>query len=153
KIISNGTRFGRLVVDGVSHLKKGRGYYYKCTCDCEKKVIVRGSNLRSGETKSCGCLHDELLRKNVKKYYAKNFIEDTNLALIQSETVSRSNTSGVKGVSWHKGSNKWVARIQFQKKTYNLGYYDKLEDAKQARKEAEEKLHDGFLERVKKNES
>lgn len=90
-----------------------------------------------------------MLRKNVKKYYAKNFIEDTNLALIQSETVSRSNTSGVKGVSWHKGSNKWVARIQFQKKTYNLGCYDKLEDAKQA----EEKLHDGFLERVKKNES
>lgn len=28
---------------------------YKCRCDCGKELIVVGSNLRNGATKSCGC--------------------------------------------------------------------------------------------------
>ena len=36
---------------------------YKCLCDCGNEIIVRDSNLRSGNTQSCGCLtmsHGEL---------------------------------------------------------------------------------------------
>ena len=29
---------------------------WKCLCDCGKEHIVRGSNLTTGRTKSCGCL-------------------------------------------------------------------------------------------------
>ena len=32
-----------------------------CLCDCGKYSIVRGSSLRKGDTKSCGCLHNEEL--------------------------------------------------------------------------------------------
>lgn len=52
------------------------------------------------------------------------------------------NSSGVRGVSLWKG--KWRACINKDKKRYNLGTYDKIEDAIIARKEAEKKFHGEF---------
>ena len=37
--------------------EKGRTYW-KCLCDCGKFTIVEATKLKSGHTKSCGCLHD-----------------------------------------------------------------------------------------------
>ena len=34
---------------------------WKCKCNCGKEIIVKGNNLRSGNTKSCGCLATELI--------------------------------------------------------------------------------------------
>lgn len=39
------------------------------------------------------------------------------------------NTSGYKGVSWHKYHKKWVAFVVFSKKTKTLGYFSSKEDA------------------------
>jgi hypothetical protein len=47
------------------------------------------------------------------------------------------NTSGVKGVSWHKPSQKWVARITVFGRVMSLGSFDDVEDAKRARVAAE----------------
>ena len=48
-------KFGRLTV--VSRTEnKGPYVYWKCLCDCGKATVVAGSRLRSGKTKSCGCL-------------------------------------------------------------------------------------------------
>ena len=45
---------------------------WKCKCDCGKEIIVKGSSLRNGNTKSCGCLHSELLSKrNAEKSSVK----------------------------------------------------------------------------------
>lgn len=46
-----GTRFGRLRV--VSMPRVGQ---YVCRCDCGAGVVARGSELRSGKRRSCGCL-------------------------------------------------------------------------------------------------
>jgi len=35
--------------------RKGRQIYYECQCECGNIISVRGSNLRNGNTKSCGC--------------------------------------------------------------------------------------------------
>jgi hypothetical protein len=43
------------------------------------------------------------------------------------------NSSGVKGVSWHKKTNKWCARIMIDKIQISLGYYDSVEEAANAR--------------------
>jgi hypothetical protein len=53
--------FGRLYVIGLSDIID-RLAYWLCKCSCEKGniVIVRGSNLRNGTTKSCGCLSAEM---------------------------------------------------------------------------------------------
>lgn len=52
-------------------------------------------------------------------------------------SVRIDNSSGVTGVCWHKKSNKWRAQIKLNKKTKHLGYYDNIEDAIQARRQAE----------------
>lgn len=54
-----GKRYGRLVVleiDNNPREVKDRHIYWKCQCDCGKIISVNGRNLRSGNTKSCGCL-------------------------------------------------------------------------------------------------
>lgn len=51
------------------------------------------------------------------------------------------NSSGYKGVLWndHITTPKWMAYIKVDYKFKNLGYYDNIEDAINARKDAEEK--------------
>lgn len=51
----------------------------------------------------------------------------------------KTNTSGYPGVMWRKDSEKWRAYITVDKKRINLGAYDRIEEALEARKTAEEK--------------
>lgn len=46
--------------------------------------------------------------------------------------ISRLNTSGCKGVSWKKESNKWVAVAKLNGKKIHLGYFLNFDDAKKA---------------------
>jgi hypothetical protein len=53
-----GQKFGRLTV--LKHIDKNdtcNRTRWECRCDCGKISIVAGCHLRSGKTKSCGCLH------------------------------------------------------------------------------------------------
>jgi hypothetical protein len=50
------------------------------------------------------------------------------------------NKSGVKGVSWSLKERKWIARIQLNKKVKSLGSFDTVDEARKARKHAEEML-------------
>ena len=57
-----GQKFGRLtVVKRGPNTKSGNARWW-CECDCEnpKLVLVTASNLKNGNTKSCGCLQKEL---------------------------------------------------------------------------------------------
>lgn len=67
--IKPGERFGRLTVIGRSKLRPistSGGILLLCICDCGNEVAVRSGNLRSGNTKSCGCLKIETLIANNK---------------------------------------------------------------------------------------
>ena len=55
-------RFCRLVTVGLAP-KKGRGIRWHVDCDCGERRIVRQDHLRSGNTKSCGCLREEVAGK------------------------------------------------------------------------------------------
>lgn len=59
-----GMRFGRLVVAGrADNYISPNGFQntqWFCDCDCGNKVIVAQSNLRNGDTQSCGCLFREI---------------------------------------------------------------------------------------------
>ncbi len=59
----------------------------------------------------------------------------------QNTKVRKDSSTGVKGVTWYKPYNKWVARIKVQKKRILLGYFDSFEEAKEARLRAEIDLH------------
>lgn len=65
-----GSRFGRLLVKKLIKPKRRYGRRYRrwlCLCDCGKVKIVFTEDLRSGQVKSCGCLHIECVRINGKK--------------------------------------------------------------------------------------
>lgn len=57
---------------------------------------------------------------------------------LRNQVMNLNNTSGIVGVSFYKRQNKWRAYITYNTKQINLGYYFDIEDAKNARKEAEE---------------
>jgi hypothetical protein len=59
-----GKRFGRQVALAL-HPERSRvgEARWVCRCDCGGEGIVRGSNLRSGWSKSCGCIQKEMLAK------------------------------------------------------------------------------------------
>ena len=59
-----GKKFGKLTVICKEYTDKNRNIYWKCKCECGNTAIVRGSALKNGNTKSCGCLIYE--SKNVK---------------------------------------------------------------------------------------
>jgi len=55
-----GLRFGKLLVVSFSHRVKNWQSMWNCICECGKKAIVNGRALKTGNTKSCGCLHTKL---------------------------------------------------------------------------------------------
>lgn len=58
--------------------------------------------------------------------------------------VQRNNSSGMSGVTWYPWKGKWVARITKEGRSYCLGYFAKLVDAKNAREQAAIKMFGEF---------
>lgn len=58
--------------------------------------------------------------------------------------VSKNNTTGVTGVYYLKDKNRWMARIQFNKKIINLGYFVNYIDAVKARLDGQKKYFGEF---------
>jgi hypothetical protein len=54
------------------------------------------------------------------------------------------NTSGYKGVTYHKQCRKWVARIGHKRKSYHLGLFETAKTAHAAYCEAAIRLHGEF---------
>jgi len=51
--------------------------------------------------------------------------------------IKKNNSSGITGVVWDKEKNKWCAQIRYNNKNIFLGYFDDINEAKNARQEAE----------------
>ena len=221
----SGRIFERLtVIKRVENNKRGNTMWLcKCSCDGNEKTYL-GNSLRSGNTKSCGCIHKEITSENMKqivqKYRRKyntydlsgdygigvtgkdeefyfdledydkikgyywvtdkegylmassnnTYIKQSRLIMSPNDNeivdhifhnvydnrkvylriathsqngmnqiMHTNNTSGVKGVSWHIGINKWVAAITVDYKQMYLGQFDSFEDAVKIRKDAEVK--------------
>lgn len=67
-----GQKFNRLLViqkiDYKEHnYNTDEGSRWLCQCDCGGLTEVRGTDLRSGRIKSCGCLRNEAAMVNIKK--------------------------------------------------------------------------------------
>ncbi len=133
-----GRRFGKLTAlnrDGRSASGRAK---WACRCDCGNLCSVTASNLKSGHTRSCGCLRGEEYR---------TMVEGTCLEVIASDKVYKNNVSGVKGVSRHGRSDSWVAVIRFRKRPYYLGEYRTVPEATQARSRAEEQMFQPVIDK------
>lgn len=190
--------------------------YWMCECECGKITSVQAYNLRSGNTKSCGCikrksasrinvkhnmsrLDDGVIRpefnawvgmktrcynKNRPEYERyggrgikvcdrwlnsfENFYNDMGARpspkhsidridvngdyepsncrwandTIQSrnQRISKSNTTGFRGVSFSKTENRFLVTISANKQSVYIGKFKDLKSAIKARKEAETKF-------------
>lgn len=190
-----GQRFGRAVVLGPLP-KTNKFARWACQCDCGQLFATISINLRSGVTKSCGCLRRELQLHHghnrrdersptyhswsgmisrcenpgnsaYKKYGARgisvckrwhsfeNFLEDMgerpsdktidrypdgagNYELAncrwatigeQARNKRKKNKTGFLGVSFHRQSGLFNARVTISGKKRSLGYFDSAESA------------------------
>ena len=72
-----GQKFNRLTVLKKVSIEEyfydtGQGSHWLCKCDCGNSTYVRGTDLRSGRIKSCGCLRDEAAMTNLKKLHREH---------------------------------------------------------------------------------
>ena len=74
-----------------------------------------------------------------------NRIENLRLASNSENACNRkmfsNNTSGCKGVSWHKAQSRWFVYVDTNKKRKNIGYFDDLELADLVSTEARDLYH------------
>ena len=140
-----GQRFGKLTAVRPTDKRQEGSVVWECKCDCGNTSFVTAASLKSGNTKSCGCLKRELASISIRNVISVDTVDGTKLSSLSSK-ISNNNSSGVRGVSYHKSSGKWVAYIMFQSRMYHLGSYDEMAVAVEARKRAEHVLWDPLLE-------
>lgn len=58
--------------------------------------------------------------------------------------MQKNNSTGFKGVFWHRQRAKWMAQIGHHKRCVHLGLFDTPEEASLAYREASQKLHGEF---------
>lgn len=141
KLDLTGQRFGSLTVLCPAE-NIGTRTAWRCRCDCGRVVDVRTRCLRGGYAKSCGCLKPDAVPKGG---LVLNYVDGTCVEMLQAKTVRSNNTSGVTGVEWVPGKQRWRATICFKGKRYYLGAFGQFDEAVKARKLGEEKFHDQFL--------
>ena len=77
----------------------------------------------------------------------ENLRECTRANNLKNRKLNHNNKTGHKGVFWYDYNDyqKWRAYITLNGKQTYLGYFDNIEDAIHARKEAEEKHYKGYI--------
>lgn len=61
-----GQKFNRLIAINYSHTNNDKKSVWNCVCDCGKNTQVTAKALKSGSTKSCGCLKTETTSERSK---------------------------------------------------------------------------------------
>jgi hypothetical protein len=64
------------------------------------------------------CVNPDHLRLATRKQNNENLSQ-----------VPKNSTSGIRGVTWHKGGRKWRAHVKHNGKEVHLGFFDSIEDA------------------------
>jgi len=60
----------------------------------------------------------------------------TNSENLQNQRTDKNNSSGIKGVTWSNGRQKWVAQIRRNGRGRTIGFFDNKEDAAKAYSDA-----------------
>ena len=156
-----GTKFGYWTV--IEPPDATRHAYVRCRCICGREKLIYVYNLLQGKSLSCGCkrkVGDSLVLKDGRKLASQVHREQVALKYAGfGRGINRNNSTGVAGVSLFR-NGRYRAYINIGSKQIHLGFFDRLEDAKAARKEAEikyfgprQKMANEIKEQIKKDGS
>lgn len=144
-----GQRFGRLIALERLDKKRGSSFMWKCQCDCGNTLETSANSLLSGNTRSCGCLRIEAIKRTNAKYGSvaarMRLVDGTCVDRIERSRLQKNNSSGCTGVQAR--GDKWIAVITFKKQVHYLGIFETRQEAIQARKDAEKKFFGEFLDK------
>ena len=90
----------------VKSSKKVEKIQYLCRCECGNEVVVTGEGLKTGHTKSCGCLYQQRAKYPVQyeitEHYVKGYTNRDEFFLIDKEDYER-----IKQYQWGKGNHRY----------------------------------------------
>lgn len=145
-----GKFFGKLEVLGRSDKRNPRGArttpMWECRCECGNITYKATDTLTNPEESMCQECHNRLAPEKARE--SAGFVGGTQITKIINMKPTAANTTGVRGVSYDKRSNRYRARLKFKGKLLNFGSYTKFEDAVAARKEAEKAYFGAFLDSI-----
>lgn len=126
-----GQKFGRLSVLSFDHKdEKSRKRFWKCQCNCGNIVIVYQNHLKSGHTKSCGCLHSRQ-DINVKHGCCRRKVPKERVYKIWAGIKNRCLNDNNQAFSRYGGREisiceEWLNFETFKSWALNNGYKDDL---------------------------
>jgi len=117
-----GVKFGSLTVVSLKDTNKGYARWI-CLCDCGINTIVLGTHLRSGNTRSCGCLQKttaKVLRTKHGGHGSKTYEAWQNM-IRRCEPKGRHHSKGIKVCySWKSSYVEFVKDMGEQPSGYSL---------------------------------
>ncbi len=124
----SGQRFGKLtVLERAGTYSENGGVMWRCRCDCGKETTVISNSLRSGKTRSCGCLSAEKSKER-----AKHGSTGSRLYRIWSAMIERCTNPNRKGYENYGGRGitvyeEWRKNFSsFKEWAESNGYEDTL---------------------------
>lgn len=108
-----GQRFGLLTVISFSGIAERSRTLWHCVCDCGNPINMVGKNLKSGNTRSCGCLKRSIISKRMK-VHGKSATPEFRIWCGMRKRCNNKNAQnyqryGAKGIticdSWHSFQN------------------------------------------------
>ena len=115
--------------------------YWHCVCECGNEIDVAAGALLDGNNRSCGCLKD----KNRSRSHREDILSMELVWKFEKRKKRRDNESGFRGVFYLKNSNRYRVDIGFKGKRYYVGLFEDYDEAVQARPEAENLIHNSFI--------
>lgn len=121
-----GMVFGRLKVIEQNGRTSDRHILWKCKCECGKFTNVSSRELRSGKTKSCGCLQKDKIREIRYRHGDRN----SRLYSVWKTMKKRCENKNCKSYKWYgaKGvsvCDEWHDYLAFKRWALDNGYDEK----------------------------
>lgn len=138
-----GKRFNHLtLIKNLNKLNKRNSKLALFKCDCGNVKELVFTQVLNGETTSCGCKN-----KGQNSNLTSAKVREKHIEFYKNKT-QKNNKTGYTGISYING--KYRVRIQINHKSKHIGYFNTLEDAVIARKNAEDKYFKPILEKYNK---